>query len=231
MQCLYCFTPIITSVTWSNVFYPSSFQHFCSNCLEQLSMIEKPICPRCGRPSNNLCIDCHRWEERPDYANVLKMNRSIFSYSNFVQELITQWKYQGDYELIKGFAPFIRKAFSANFGQLAKSLTIIPIPLTHMRAYERAFNQAQAIAQIIANAYKIPIIDALKRNEEITEKQSKKSRYERLETKNPFFLSQKLHTNVLIVDDIYTTGMTIHHAAKQLKKAGSPSIYSFTLAR
>ncbi|MGN8647387.1 ComF family protein [Gracilibacillus sp. HCP3S3_G5_1] len=127
------------------------------------------------------------------------------------------------------FAPYMQQAIRDFYP--SRSLTVVPIPLTTEGLHARAFNQATAIAELIAKQYKLPIVHTLSRKERFTEKQSKKSRKQRLMTKNPFFLTKTLESDVLLVDDIYTTGMTIHHAATLLKEAGCQKIYSFTLIR
>ncbi|WP_238343497.1 ComF family protein [Gracilibacillus saliphilus] len=176
-----------------------------------------------------ICDDCKKWQSSTKFRDVLQYNRSLFSYTPFMQEVVTQWKYRGDYQLKEIFTPYIQKELR-NFYPI-ESLTIVPIPLTDERLQERAFNQATAIAEVIAKHNKNPVIAALSRKASQSEKQSKKSRQQRITTKNPFFLTKSLETDVLLVDDIYTTGMTIHHAATLLKEEGCPNIYSFTLIR
>ncbi|WP_208587463.1 ComF family protein [Gracilibacillus suaedae] len=229
--CLKCQDWISQSVTWSTLFLPSQQTSLCDSCNSQLVRINGAICEKCGRqmPSRMICDDCKKWQTNDKYRDVLQFNRPLFPYTPFMQEIITQWKYRGDYQLKEIFTPYIKKEIR-NFYP-TKSFTIVPIPLTDERHQERAFNQATAIAEVIATHYENSIITALSRKSSHSEKQSKKSRQQRIKTKNPFFLTKSLETDVLLVDDIYTTGMTIHHAAKLLKEAGSPNIYSFTLAR
>ncbi|SHM96877.1 ComF family protein [Gracilibacillus kekensis] len=230
MNCLYCQEVIDQPVTWSTLLHPVHTNHLCQGCRSELQKIADEICNKCGRSSNeSLCPDCQQWLNSNDYQSVLIYNRSIYQYTSFMQEVVSQWKYRGDYHLISIFEKDIFEKISELYQ--SKSLTIVPIPLTRERLYERAFNLSLAIAEIIAMKTKMPIVQALERNSELSEKQSKKSRKERMATKNPFRLTKSLQTDILLVDDIYTTGMTIHHAAKVLKGAGSANIYSFTLIR
>ncbi|WP_234898348.1 ComF family protein [Bacillus altitudinis] len=65
-------------------------------------------------------------------------------------------------------------------------------------------------------------------------KQSKKRKNERLHQQNLFQLRQSnpiVLKDVVLIDDIYTTGATVYHAAKILKGAGAKSVSSFTLIR
>ncbi|SFM23881.1 competence protein ComFC [Gracilibacillus orientalis] len=231
MYCLKCQDWISQPVTWSTLFLPNEQTQLCDSCQSQLKRIAGTICERCGRqmPNETMCEDCNKWQSNKKYRDTLLFNRSLFQYTPFMQEVITQWKYRGDYQLKDIFSPYIKKEIR-NFYP-TKSFTIVPIPLTNERLHDRAFNQAIAIAEIIAHHHKNPVIHALSRNVSHSEKQSKKSRQQRITTKNPFFLTKSLETDVLLVDDIYTTGMTIHHAAKLLQEAGCAHIYSFTLVR
>ncbi|WP_058306681.1 ComF family protein [Gracilibacillus massiliensis] len=230
MNCIYCQESIDQSVTWSTLFISASTNNLCHDCRAQLQAITDVICEKCGRSTKEkVCSDCKQWLASENFQSVLEYNRSIYQYNPFMQDIIAQWKYRGDYQLISIFEEAISQKISSLFP--IKSLTIVPIPLTKQRLQERAFNQSEAITEIIAAKSHIPIVNALERNSQHSEKQSKKSKKERMTTKNPFQLTQKLQTNVLLVDDIYTTGMTIHHAAKVLKDAGCAKIYSFTLVR
>src|SRR5690625_1097913 len=64
-----------------------------------------------------------------------------------------------------------------------------------------------------------------------SEKQSKKTRSERLSADNPFVAAKKVNKPVILVDDIYTTGTTLRHAATLLKEQGCPEVYAYTLIR
>ncbi|QGH34044.1 ComF family protein [Gracilibacillus salitolerans] len=231
MNCLKCQDWISQPVTWSTLFLPNEQTRLCDSCQSQVDRINDAICERCGRqmPMQTLCDDCKKWQSDQKYRDVLQYNRSLFPYTPFMQEIISQWKYRGDYQLKEIFTPYIKKEVRNLYPM--KSFTIVPIPLTKDRLQDRAFNQATAIAEIIAHHNKNPVKDALSRKANYSEKQSKKSRQQRITTENPFFLTKTLETNVLLVDDIYTTGMTIHHAARLLKDAGCSHIYSFTLVR
>ncbi|MGP4040736.1 ComF family protein [Gracilibacillus sp. D59] len=229
--CLKCQEWISHPITWGTLFLPQEQTVLCNSCQSQLDRIEGDVCERCGRqmPKETICDDCRRWQTNQMYQDVLQYNRSLFSYTPFMQDIITQWKYQGDYQLKEIFNPYIKKEIQSLFP--ITSLTIVPIPLTNERLHDRAFNQAEAVAEIITDHYKNPVSHALSRKASHSEKQSKKSRQQRITTKNPFFLTETLETDVLLVDDIYTTGMTIHHAARLLKEAGCAHMYSFTLVR
>lgn len=148
----------------------------------------------------------------------LQKNVALFQYNAFAKEWVGKWKYRGDYELLYSIQ-------DAVLPQLTKDYPYVPIPLSEERMRERGFNQSEAIIQLTE---KEPI-HLLSRSG--TSKQSKKQRQERVKSENPFQLLKPIYTPALLVDDIYTTGTTLRHAASLLKEVGCPAVYSFTLFR
>ena len=106
-------------------------------------------------------------------------------------------------------------------------ITIVPIPLSPERLQERGFNQAEAL---IVEAG-LQSANLLKRTH--SEKQSKKSRSDRIHVPQVFSLEPTTleGKRILLVDDIYTTGSTLRHAAKILVENGAASVSSITIAR
>jgi competence protein ComFC len=159
------------------------------------------------------------------FGAVLTGNRSVFHYNEFMKDLIARYKYRGDALLASLFQQHLQTAFMKNF---ACDYLIVPIPLSKERLYERGFNQARLLSEQL-NA---PVIEPLRRVH--FEKQSKKKRHERLQTENVFFIdesSEILNKKLLLIDDIYTTGTTVRHAAKLLMEHGAETVSSLTLIR
>ncbi|MFD1020297.1 ComF family protein [Thalassobacillus hwangdonensis] len=140
-----------------------------------------------------------------------------------MQELIAKWKYRGDYMLVHAFEEMWKARTMAHFSQ--QECIYVPIPLSEERLQERGFNQAEALARFLPS----PPRNLLSRAH--SEKQSKKKRQERITSANPFSLNEKVSKPVVLVDDIYTTGITLRHAAKLLKENGCPKVYSLSLIR
>ncbi|MBT2687172.1 ComF family protein [Bacillus sp. ISL-47] len=202
------------------------------NCTEKLSFIQGETCEKCSRPfsqlepqfrTGNLCRDCLKWNEDPEWGHCLESNHSLFLYDDFLKEVIAQYKFRGDYILAKAFSPFIK----AKLQTLAFDL-LVPIPLSPERLYERGFNQSAALFQEAGFAS----TEVLQRTH--SEKQSKKSRKERIHLQQVFQLIPNTDIRdkkILLMDDIYTTGSTLYHAAKVLKVTGAASVSSVTIAR
>ncbi|MFK3904234.1 ComF family protein [Bacillus safensis] len=190
--------------------------------------IEHPICPTCGRGQSNdqLCQDCNRWNERSDSIKILVKNRSVYTYNELMKDVLARFKFRGDTALAELFKKDVQAAFKHSF--CIKDPLLIPIPLSHERLKERGFNQSVVIASLIGKRIMQPLVKIHQ------SKQSKKKKNERLDQKGLFQIKQTdaiVQRDIILVDDIYTTGATIYDAARILKDAGAKSVSSFTLIR
>ncbi|MBW8349446.1 ComF family protein [Bacillus sp. IITD106] len=232
-HCLYCDALIMNEMDWINIIFPKKEPALCQECRGKLEPIKGELCKFCSRPLKELdpkfitehtCLDCIRWEQDPQWKGTLDKNISIFVYNDFLKEFIARFKFRGDYELAK--------AFSEEISSQIKNIEhdqLVSIPLSEERLKERGFNQSEALArQAGFSAY-----DLLIRTH--SEKQSKKSREERLTQNQVFQLKQSTNIfqgkNILLIDDIYTTGSTLRQAGKILKEAGANQVQSLTVAR
>ncbi len=229
-NCLYCEDDLVEVLSWRGLFH-SEPQFLCEECLVQLEKIEGERCNGCSRsldglPSNlvkeDVCLDCHRWEQNPNWKGILDHSHSFFHYNDFIKDYLARYKYRGDYALSQAFSHTIKLYLAKRKYDL-----IIPIPLSDERLYERGFNQSTALLQ----KAEVRPSEILTRSH--SEKQSKKTRSERLRQEQVFQLTEGVvkDKNILLFDDIYTTGTTLRQAAKLLKEAGAAEVSSLTLAR
>jgi competence protein ComFC len=231
-HCLLCDEKIESEVTWRSLFAQEQPSKVCESCNKKFVHISGETCRVCGRPfalleeeyrSGSLCLDCKRWEDDERWTGSLDKNIALYTYTNFTKEVIARFKFRGDYVLAEVFAADFLGAL-----QDFQYDYIVPIPLSEERLYERGFNQAEAVIK----AAGVEPSHVLTRVH--TEKQSKKSRAERIHLDQVFNVDSELNLmgkTILIVDDIYTTGSTLRHAAKLLKGNGAVKVYSLTLAR
>lgn len=231
-RCLYCHKVITPLVSWGSIFSTEKEHLLCPTCEGRLEKITGETCRMCSRPfqhvpeqfrDGDLCHDCSRWEEDPDWQGFLERNYATYLYNDFLKELIATYKFRGDYVLAKIFAELFKKEIPNIHPDI-----LVPIPLSDERLYERGFNQAAAVLTFAG----YPSADILTRVH--SEKQSKKSRAERIHIPQVFQVDPDTEIQgkrILLVDDIYTTGSTLRHAAKLLKEAGAASVQSFTIVR
>jgi competence protein ComFC len=231
-HCLNCHEEIQQTIGWRAIFSKDKEQLICQSCEGKLERVDGLQCRICSRPfqyvdekfrRGDLCNDCFRWEEDPEWQGYLEKNNSLYLYNEFLKEVIAKFKFRGDYVLAKIFSELIK----AKLIEIAPDL-LVPIPLSEERQYERGFNQAAAILTEAGYSH----ANLLSRIH--SEKQSKKSRSERIHLPQVFRINPDIQLagkKVVLIDDIYTTGSTLRHAAKLLREAGAASIQSLTLAR
>ena len=230
-RCLYCHGAVDYKASWSSLLLPGGNVQLCEECRKRLSKLEGNLCLKCSRilqqeyEQEGCCHDCFRWEKDAEWSGVLSKNLSAFQYNDFMKEIISRFKFRGDYVIGKAFGNELRSCLDAFEYDL-----LIPVPLSPERLYERGFNQAEALI----DAADLQWTQALERIH--GEKQSKKSRNERIHLSQVFKCLEGSAVSVkdkriVLVDDIYTTGSTLRHAAKVLLERGAKTISSVTLAR
>lgn len=113
---------------------------------------------------------------------------------------------------------------------------IIPVPLSERRRRERGFNQASVIAEIVAAQMSLTIderslariADTAPHRAGMDAKARRESVENAFEVKRPRLISGE---NILLVDDVFTSGATVSSCAKVLKKSGAKKVYVLTIAR
>ncbi|MFB4167825.1 ComF family protein [Virgibacillus sp. JSM 102003] len=225
MNCLWCDVEIVPETSWANVFILPKPKNLCSACMNELSVLKGKRCKKCSRKSEeSLCQDCKKWDLH-GVNDPLTLNFSVFDYNEQMQDMISRWKYRGDYCLGYSFKPFYTEAFEKEFISLPKDIVAVPIPLSNERMKERGFNQSLQLADFL------PLESCELLTRVHGEKQSKKTRKERISALNPFKITKTINKPVVLTDDIYTTGSTLRHAASLLKEQGCPTVYALTLVR
>lgn len=191
----------------------------CQTCQVQFENISEDHCLGCYRQGTlELCLDCQKWKKKGHSVK----NEAIFKYNTAMKDYFSKYKFQGDYRLKDCFAQDIKKVLKKY-----KGFALVPIPISKERMRERQFNQVHGLLDGI----KIPYQDILLRLDD--EKQSSKTKLERHQVRNRFFLreEEELPDNILIIDDIYTTGSTLWGVYQLLYENGAKNVKSFTLAR
>jgi ComF family protein len=113
---------------------------------------------------------------------------------------------------------------------------LIPIPLSRKRQIERGFNQAEVLASILGKAFRIKVTtDLLTRTSHTPMHRAAMDRKAREATvKNAFELKNGAminNANVVLVDDVFTSGATASSCARLLKRSGASRVDVMTLAR
>jgi ComF family protein len=111
---------------------------------------------------------------------------------------------------------------------------IIPVPLSGARFREREFNQALILGRLLALEFKKPLLDGILVRSRHTKRQTELPQAERLaNVRNSFAVKDAdriTEKNLLLVDDVLTTGATVSEAASMLKQAGARIVFVMTVA-
>ena len=117
-----------------------------------------------------------------------------------------------------------------------KNYSVVPIPISSKRLRQRGFNQAQLIAEHVARQCKWPIANGnlikIKDNKKQSELKNWEERKSNVE--NCFSITRPeliKNENIILVDDVFTSGATINEAVKILKRAGARKIIALVIAR
>lgn len=206
----------------------------CLSCWQGVHFISEPMCALCGTPfdfdmgGGVLCARC--LQDKPSYSRL----RSAFLYDDNSKKLITQFKYADQMQLSKIYGKWM---LSAGDSLIENIDVIAPVPLHYWRFLARRFNQSALLASEIAKYSNKCYLPNLLQRIRYTKQQTGLSRAQRAENvKNAFTVSEKLvdnivGKNVLLVDDVVTTGSTIEQCSKALLFAGAYQVFVLTLAR
>lgn len=200
----------------------------CSKCLENIPFTKDNYCLRCGEIINgnyDYCINCKNHEYEFDRA------RSVFAYTPYTSPMIMRFKYNG----YKSYAPYLAKLlvnYYSTSDLIVDVVTFVPMPVKREKA--RGYNQAKELCREFSLLSGLPVIDCLVRIKD-NFKQSTLNAKERAENIKGSFacINKQLVKNkdILIIDDVLTTGATANECAKVLNRAGARSVSVLSLAK
>lgn len=202
----------------------------CSECFGSIEKIMTSTCPECGKISKNsdYCPACRRRVK----ASLQSIMIASSYHSPVVKELIHEFKYCGMTAISSVCGELIYSRI-ANIITV-KDLVIVPVPLHKKRQNHRGFNQSELLARYLSKRLNISGGNALERvvNTKNQVTLSRKERFLNLEDAfvcvDREFIEGK---NVLLIDDVMTTGATLNECAKILKKAGAKKVFGAVIAR
>lgn len=207
--------------------------YFCLDCRHNLRLVEKDCCFYCR--SFSLLGLTH-----PSCSKKLSIDGFLpfFYYNDLMKKIIKNIKYQlvreAFNDLFDTIAPLVVNKLGS-YKNLFANCFLQPVPLHPSRLSRRGFNQAQIIADFFGKILKLPVVDFLKRKKStfpLASLRGKKKRY--LEIRGAFAVKDMVkivNKEIILVDDVVTTGSTVKEAARVLKKAGAAKVYVFSLAK
>lgn len=193
--------------------------------------VKEPKCVKCGKPvrkkEQEYCTACKNPKELPYERGI-----SLWVHKPPVSESIYRFKYHNCRLYADAYAKECARRFK---GQIKKwnIQLIVPVPMYDKKRRRRGYNQAQVLAEKLGEELTIPVDSESVARVLPTTPQKLKGRQDRRKNLKDAFRMKKVLNgieNVLVVDDIYTTGATVEKVAECLKKAGAKHIWFFTIS-
>ena len=209
-------------------------EYICANCFSFISFDVAMICLVCNRASiDGLTHPGCKAKYAIDGAF------SAVSYKGIVKKLIYSFKYKPYLADLKkslvelSYESIIQQEI---FQQAYLSRPIlVPIPLHQNRLRQRGYNHAKLLADGLSVKLTLPVLELLQRKKATKSQFGLKLKDRRENLKDAFTISPNSpiaqRPNILLVDDILTSGSTLLEAARILKKNGARKVWGLTLAR
>ncbi len=204
-------------------------RYICAHCHKTL-VVRSDLCPECDRPA----IDGFT-HPRCIRSYGLDGLTTVFSNHGVMKKAIKVLKYRLVSDLAGSMINLIPEKCLASIKR--QTWVVYPIPLHFQRLRWRGFNQTQLLAKFIAKRLNMELADGLLvRKLKRTPQAEIKSRDERIKNARGLFaISSKFKTrkmlNILLIDDVWTTGATMKEATKVLKRNAVKKVWGLTLAR
>ena len=209
--------------------------YLCKKCFNALPIRKQMECIGCRRmtPSGQTCPFC-----KDEYLIDRLMIVSDFN-DPILSTLIKSMKYKYISEISKPLHQLTRKylthvASHKHISLVADTPLIVPVPLHKHREHERGFNQAELLAQQLASGFQLEMTAALNRMRYGKHQADIEDRETRiLNAKNSNYEASRAinNRNILLIDDVCTTGATLNECARVLKNAGARSVTALVIAR
>lgn len=216
--------------------------YFCQECVKTIKLIEKQICPVCEKPAiNGATHPCCQSEYSLDGLI------SIFPYEGIIKTAISKLKYKFITDLARELVSSIIRTIeldkNGQFNYLnrligmGEEIILVPVPLHWRRKNWRGFNQAELLGRVLAQNFGWQFEENLLVRSRYTKPQIKLKSEQRKENirgafkinSNSKIINHK--SNIIIFDDVWTTGSTIKEAGVVLKMAGAEIVWGLTIAR
>ncbi len=210
---------------------------FCPACKQKLAADEKYVCPE--------CID--KIQRVSSVRLQFEFNKK-FAAKKFISGYTSLYLFEKDKELqniihaLKYNQKFLYGKFlGEKLGEIFRSLfegweidIIMPVPLHHLKKAERGYNQSSFIAKGIGKSFRVNVRENILKRNRFTQSQTTMNISERKENVSGAFTirhHEKIaKKNILLIDDIITTGSTINECAKVLLDNGAAKVYAASIA-
>ena len=211
---------------------PGVSSGFCAACWSTIQFLDGPLCQCCGIPFDVPLEDasCAACLTRPP---AFDRARAILRYDDVSRAPILALKHADRLDLVPGFGLWLERAGRE---LIAGSDLVVPVPLHRSRLWRRRYNQAAELARALSRRSLLPVDTAALVRSRSTQSQGAmpSARARRRNVLGAFRVPEPAKVagrNVLLVDDVLTTGATAEAASRALKRAGAVKVQILALAR
>lgn len=200
----------------------------CADCRDRVVWLQEPLCPCCGRAVKRpvaACLECRR-SPLP-----LQQIRAAVLFEGPAPKIIHQMKYNGLFALAEPLAGLMIEAWSR--WQIHIDF-VVPIPLHATRERKRGYNQSALLASHLCRQLNLAYVPESLQRVRYTRPQVELSAADRMANVADAFKANPNYVSggeVLLVDDVCTTGATMAAAAEAMLAAGAKAVSGYCLAR
>jgi len=224
--CLDILFPPLCAVCEKSLMTQEKADGICKTCFLKIPMHTALTCPHChARLAENKKI-CHK--------DIPYLLAAAAPYNNeIIKKLIWDFKYEKRTHIANPLAHLLVEHMRMLPIDISKFI-IVPIPLHKSRQRERGFNQAELLSSRIGELTSLPVLmEALTRNKKTMPQAETKNKDERIKNTEKAFSAKDdvvFEKNILLIDDVTTSGATLSEATKTLKSTGAKQVIALVVA-
>ena len=200
--------------------------YLCDDCIATAPWLEEPLCEMCAAPG--AASPCSRCRLRP---LALDGTVAVFAMDGVIRKAVHQLKYRN----LRALAPILGARMAEALTQRGVAIdALVPIPLHPRQQRKRGYNQAALLAKEVGRRLELPMEEAYLRRHRWSGPQVTAADYDSRWANVAYAFQCDADVQgktLLLVDDVMTTGSTMHSAASTLKAAGASSVWALALAR
>lgn len=214
--------------------------YLCSECTDALPRLTPPLCPQCGEPTTSSVITRDSCPQCQGKKRAFHIAISAYLNSEAMRQLVLDFKYRQAQYLAPTLGRLLLQAWKLlDEKERAGDWQVVAVPLSREKKNTRTYNQAHELARFFAKLVAMPIIQPLLRtHDEVSQtmlaKEARLKHAHKLYHIHPKWTkeTQRLkRKQIILIDDIYTTGATADACAQVLTRAGAEKVIALTLAR
>jgi competence protein ComFC len=195
---------------------------FCVQCDSGLHRISSPCCGRCGNPLPVASAHCRECRGRALWFDSAVQ---AVEFTPEVRKAIHRFKYKAERALGEALAMIAAEVCPRD------AAAIVWVPPSRQRLRERGFDHAALLAEILGRSTGLPTIAILRRKREVAAQVSLNPSQRRMNLHGTFECLLPAPLDLIVIDDVYTTGASLSEAARALKASGAERVRALSIAR